>query len=428
MSATYIAGIASNGAWDTAGESIDIKGMDISSLEGAVLNFEHKSEKTSDYVGKILKAKKIFKIEDCSNDIELKYWNKCGIPFLFCLGVLFDEYQPAAKECAAIFEFDFNNPTLPPTLGFSIEGAKLNKENGVITNSIARKLTITSSPANKTCLAGKVDMEVAQVQSDPLATLFKNTEIELSDFETLKKSMPMQPKAPQAPAAPAAAAPAAPKPVGLKQAPPKMPKAGLKQPSADKGSVIGHTNAGHEVFSKEKVHNYTHFNAEDHRNASVIHTNAAQKANAAKDYKSADHHNQKKKLHDQAAAGEERKANRFSSAVNAKNTKNGLGLNKALTASGGMVAPGELTGGAALQGVKVDKKNLTKSEWLARASEEYKNWDKREDFEKFVKSRLPRMVKSEIEALGRVFILKKSVDMEKSLETMLKGHKEPTKK
>ena len=566
MSAVYIAGIAASSAWDTAGESIDIHGMDISSLEGAVLNFEHNSAKSSDYVGKVLKAKKIFSEKDCSNEIELKYWNKCQIPFLFCLGVLFNEYQPAAKEIAAIFEFDANNPGLPPTLGFSIEGAKQEKANGVITHSIARKLTITAQPANKTCLADKVSME--PVATDPLAGLFKSQslEIELFDEVTLQKSMPM-PSMPKMP---------------------KQPKAGLKQPSASLGTSIGQTKTGQDVMSHQKVHSYSNFNAEDHRNASVLHNAAAAKANAGKDWKLADHHNQKSKMHDQAAGALERKANRFGNARKAVKQKaqnkvilgESEGMNKALTATGtGMVAPGQLTGGAALQGgflgtgkkkkepkssmvsvtsmssggmaggsmgksealVKTDNlnkplvnkvpgkdmspgwkagmgtshmgqkvrhgasaetvftakdiahkqlKNLRKEpkpklgkaeeleksnedhkflgaqspkefkvgkkygtkqmsyigstdthhnfkhgdldvkiprkaslnkneQWLARAQEEYKNWPEREEFEKFMKLRVPSMAKAEIEAFGRMLVLKKSISLEKSLGVMM---------
>ena len=408
---TIICGIASSAAIDSSGEQIDIEGMDISSLEGAVCNFEHKSEKTSDYIGKIVVAKKIFKPEDCSNEIELKYWNKCKIPFLFCMVTLFDDFQPSAKEVAAIFEFDQKNPHLKPTLGFSIEGSKQSKSGHVIDYSIARKLTVTAQPCNKTCEANKLDLSVPQ-SSDPLDFIFKSTEIELFNEETLQKSMSMTP--------PASKAPVAPK-VGLKQAPPKVPKAGLKQPSTDKGSVIGQTNAGHKVFSKEKVHNYIHFNAEDHRNAAIIHGNSATAANAAKDYKSADHHNQKVKLHNQAAAGIERKANRFGNAVKAhtqkEEAKKIMGkseeIDKALTAGGaGMSSPGNAIDGAAL--AKEELKKNKKKNWLARAEHEYNTWGKKEEFRSFMKKRMPHLTKCEIDAFGKTMILKKSVEAEKS--------------
>lgn len=396
--ATYIAGIAASQAWDTSGESIDIKKMDISSLEGAVLNWEHKSEKSSDYVGKILKAKKVFKAEDCANEIELKYWNKYQLPFLFCLGVLFDDYQPAAKEVAGIFKFDHDNPSLPPTLGFSIEGAKLDKDSGVITHSIARKLTITAQPANKTCLAGKVDMSEANKKPhDDLLDIFKSEIVEIELFgEEVMQKMEMHPKLP------------------------KPAKPGLKQAPQAKGSAIGKTNAGHPVFSTEKVHNYKHFSAEDHRNAANIHGNAATAANAAKDFKSADHHNQKMKLHNGAAAGLERKASRFANGIksHAQRAENNKILGKALGAGSGMGNPGNATQGDALQ-----KKKLSKSEWLERANQEYKTWDKKEEFRVFMKSRMPSLTMVEIDSFGKTLALKKSLVDEKNLETIIKGSK-----
>lgn len=391
MSALYIAGIAASQAWDTAGESIDIKGMDISSLEGAVLNWEHESKKSSDYVGKVLKAKKIFSVEDCSNDIELKYWNKCQIPFVFCLGVLFNEYQPSAKEAAGIFEFDAANPDLPPTLGFSIEGAKLNKENGVITHSIARKLTITATSANKTCLAGKVDMSVKPI--DPLSMIFKShsVEIELFPEVQLEKSMPMHPKVPA--------------PAGLKQAP------------HNEGMSIGQTKSGAHVMSHAKVHAYKNFSAEDHRNAANLHSEAATKANSSKNSKLADHHNQKMKLHNQAAATHERKANRLNVGIKQKHQTiaNKPLLGKSMEAGSGLTVPGNKTQGDALQ----KKNKLTKAEWLERAEQVYTQWDKKDQFEAFMKARMPHLAKGEVKAIGTTLALKKSIDAEKSLETMM---------
>lgn len=489
--ATYVCGIAASAAVDTAGEAIDIAGLDISSLVGAMMNFEHKSEKSSDYIGKILVAKKIFSPKDCSNEIELRYWNKCEIPFLYCMGILFDDYQSSAKEVAAIFEFDSKNPDLKPSLGFSIEGSKQSKNGHIIDNSIARKLTITATPANKTCLADKVDLDRPKAPADPLLFLFKSTEIELFSEESLQKSMT--------------------------SIAPKAPKPGLKQAPQNAGSQIGQTQSGKPVMSHEKIHNYNNFSAEDHRNASAIHNDHAKKANLGNDSKTADFHNQKKKLHDQAAAAVERKVHRFQRgvAVQGKQRENkqlvNSVINKATDAGSGLEVQGNKTQGAALQKAKVDsglspdqkakarvgrgnvryhhnsaktakfgaasnqaswepghvphagkhgqkvtghpgthsymhsygdytetskegakeahniamaaikkpKPKLTKSEWLARAEQEYSNWPQREQFESFMKERMPHLAKGEVQAIGFTLALKKSVDAEKSLETMI---------
>src|ERR1035437_2717033 len=130
--ATYIAGIAASAAVDSSGESIDINGLDISSLVGAVINWEHRSGEPAAYVGKIIKAKKIHSAEDCANEIELKYWNKCQISFLYCAARLNDDFQPSAKEVAGIFAADAADPSLPPSLGFSIEGSKQSKTGHII--------------------------------------------------------------------------------------------------------------------------------------------------------------------------------------------------------------------------------------------------------------------------------------------------------
>jgi hypothetical protein len=431
MSTCWIAGNASNGFWDTAGESVNLEGMDISSLENSVCNWEHKSEKPSDYVGRIVKAKKIFKISDCANELELKYWLKCQVPFLFCLVKLFNDTMPAAREVAGIFEESANNPELPGILGFSIEGAKVETNSGVITKSIARKLSLTANPANKACVASKVDLSAPDKTVDPLSFMFKSQTIELiysEKLEVMQKSIPLQPKA---------------------------PKPGLKQAPENQGMSIGQTASGKHVMSHEKVHNYTDFSPEDHRNASVLHSDAATKANANKDYQLADHHNQKMKLHNSAAAGLERKANRFANGLKTHADKAAAKdiLGKAEEAGSGLVASGNKTQGAALQkeyasdaqrkwahttkgvealggeaavhewdekskGKKLPKK-VKKSKWLARAEEAYDKWDKKADFESFMQKRMPHLAKGEIRAIGQTLALKKNIDAEKSLETMM---------
>jgi hypothetical protein len=62
------------------------------------------------------------------------------------------------------------------------------------------------------------------------------------------------------------------------------------------------------------------------------------------------------------------------------------------------------------------KPNLPKSEDLQRAEQEYQNWSKREQFEAFMKSRMPNLTKGEIIAIGQTIALNKSTKMEKALE------------
>jgi hypothetical protein len=139
-------------------------------------------------------------------------------------------------------------------------------------------------------------------------------------------------------------------------------------------------------------------------------------------------------------------------------------IKKAMEAGSGMAAPGNLVGGAALAkedklnkpvfsttkgkdlrsglpGLKsgagtsymgahvrqgnmerakdIAKKTLKdKSKWLARAEEEYKNWQKREQFEDFMSKKMPHLTKGEVQAIGQCLALSKAMKLEKSLSRM----------
>ena len=127
--ASIIDGIGSSTAIDTAGEIVDLKGLDISLIH-APANWEHESKLPSQIVGKIIEAHKVFSKEDCLNDRHKYFWDKCQIPFLYCKVRLFDDkdnLKPSAVEVASLFKDDAAHPNEQPIVGFSIEGAKLNK-------------------------------------------------------------------------------------------------------------------------------------------------------------------------------------------------------------------------------------------------------------------------------------------------------------
>jgi hypothetical protein len=93
-------------------------------------------------------------------------------------------------------------------------------------------------------------------------------------------------------------------------------------------------------------------------------------------------------------------------------------LKKAMSAGSGMCAPGNLTQGAALAPESVDKK-MKKSQWLARAEEAYNTWGKREQFENFMAKHMPDLTKGEISAIGQTLALRKSLRAEKKLAKMV---------
>ena len=188
---TYIDGIASSQTIDSSGEVVSLEGLDISSLVHAAYNWEHTKDLPAQIVGKILEAKKIFSKEDCENDRHLYYWNKCQLPFLYVMGRLFDDNKPSSKEVAALFQDDNSHPGEKDIVGFSVEGSRLGEKQGVLVpRSIARKVTITNLPCNKTCIAEILPINSAK--NDDISSLFKG-EMELFKFEpTYKEIMKLE--------------------------------------------------------------------------------------------------------------------------------------------------------------------------------------------------------------------------------------------
>jgi hypothetical protein len=440
--ATYIHGIAASENIDSSGERISIAGMDISSLEAdGVFNYEHEQGKINDkegkpvelqvkvpaqVVGKILKAKKIFSEEDCEDNNQLRFWRKIETPYLYVMGELFDDYTDAAKDLAGKFQYDADRKDQNERYvnNFSVEGGRLERKGMEITKSVGRKVTITSFPCNKAAIAEILP----KAAKDDLSNVFKSEpsfEIELFkpssplaaeivNFDDIKKHAeilgiePMNKSMASSPAAPAKS-PA--KPVGQTTT--------LPSKTNNPGTHMGSTQSGKAIHSHAKIHEYHGFSAKDHHEAAGMHHAAAQ---AAKTPELGNHHLDKMKLHMQAAKTAESKNTRYARGKGAKVSAIKTNLQKAMDAGSAMAAPSQLTGTAALS-----KESLDKKKWLARAEEEYDNWDKKEQFVAFMKSRMPHLAKGEIDAIGRTLALKKSLDAENALSRMAKSeHEGPT--
>lgn len=479
---TFVDGIASSEAIDTAGEIVDLLGLDCSSLEGAALNWEHKSDQPSQIVGKVLSFKKIFSEKDIETDRQKMFWEKVKMPFLYILGRLFDDKKDSSREVAGLFIDDAEHPDEHPMVGFSIEGAKIHKDGLRITKSIARKVTITNIPANKTCLAEMVPANNPK-QKDDLDGIFKSeTAIEIEVFSLkdknsienlLKKENPdhhanlLGIKSFQkgidtsiggggsdalsggAPSSPSLAA---------------SEKTNLKLVSKTNknGAKIGRTQSGKDIMSHGMVGEYKDFSAQDHRDAAAAHKQIAEKANQPK---LGQHHFGKHKLHMQAANKLEDKyksskkpAQRSSSMRNTNKLHDpdlSGKMDKALTAGSMMAAPSNLTGGAALgkESLSTKPKNVSrpdkgfgaiihkpekpssgfgkvviKSEMSKRAEEAYNKWNKKEQFREFMTLKLPQLAIGEIDAIGKTIALKKSIEVEKALANISKQYKSSKKK
>ena len=446
---TYVDGIASSQAIDTAGEIVDIKGLDCSSLLGGALNWEHKSDLPAQIVGKIIDFKKIFSDKDCDTDRQKYYWDKIKTPFLYIIGRLFDDKKDSAREVAALFMDDAEHPHEHPMVGFSIEGAKINKEGMTITRSIARKTTITNLPANKTCFAEMIPADKKVSRNDP-DSLFKG---EIEFFKPTDKYLEFLEKREQ-----------------------DMEK----DVGSGNGAFIGDSLAMSELAKAAPTWSHTgsgNFQHPEHGIVSVVkqpsgefhvkHNGAlagigGKKGVFGSAHEAGAHAGEYMRGVSQKKVLAPRPQNHPSPSMVGK-------MEKALDAGSMMAAPSQLTGGAALQRESLDKstekpisekhpselkpgsqhniglksgqlatyhrstaaahhfssengtkfhkvpRTIVKSEWLKRAEEAYSGWEKREQFEKFMKSRMPHLTKGEVQAIGQTIALKKAIEAEKEM-------------
>lgn len=150
-----IAGTFSAETPDRTAEIIRIKGMDISHLNSgkAILNAEHNSGAFSNYLGRILSAKKIFSEDDCVTKHETECFMNAGqVPIIYGKAELFDDEEghTEAQHAAAIIKA-YKRRGLPIAAQFSIEGASIEKNGGEIKRSVAKVCALTIRPANEAC-------------------------------------------------------------------------------------------------------------------------------------------------------------------------------------------------------------------------------------------------------------------------------------
>lgn len=267
---SWIDGVGSTVSIDTAGEIVDLAGIDTSSLVGGPYNFEHKSDLPAQIVGKILECKKIFSEKDCENDRHKYYWDKIKTPYLYVMGRLFDDKKDSSKEVAALFIDDAEHPDEHPMVGFSIEGSKVDKKGIIVTKSIARKITVTNCPANKQCVAELIPGPQEKVK-DP-DSIFKSEPsftIELlGKSEQLAKAI--------------SPVPGSKHPTSLQAKPTnKAPSTGMKygpmeSKPKDMGKEIGKTKSGKSVMSHAKPTDYKDFSPQEHQEAANIHMGHAE--------------------------------------------------------------------------------------------------------------------------------------------------------
>lgn len=151
-----IGGVFASQTIDKSGEIIDIDGMDISTLNSgeSILNSEHQGGHFSNYLGRIVSAKKIYKYDDCKSKHEKICFKQAGeVPILYGMAELFDDEDHAEAKAAASVIKHFKNRDLPIAARFSIEGQTLDRNGMVINNAVASRVALTITPCNSTCVS-----------------------------------------------------------------------------------------------------------------------------------------------------------------------------------------------------------------------------------------------------------------------------------
>lgn len=413
--ATFLDGIGTSQNIDSSGERISVAGMDISTLAyDGVFTYEHeiatneKGEKISikfpeQTVGKILKAKKIFSADDCDDDRELYFWNKVQTPFVYIMGELFDDYTDAARDLAGKLRYDADHKgqNKHNVINFSIEGRYVAKEGMEVTKSIARKCTITTLPCNKAALAELVPQK--RPKGDDMDSLFKTEQTEVEFFKPTSDYMDFLAK----------------KEEDMKKLEAEVGGIMEKSWSAGKPSrdALHFSHPEHGTVSIHKQPGGEYHVKHQGAMAGLKGVTGAFKSpqeagQHAKNYMAAI--TQKKIL-------PPKPQNHPSPQMAGKFT-----MNKAMEAGSGMAAPSQLVQGAALAAEKVSKK-MKKSKWLARAEQSYKTWEKKEEFRSFMKKSMPHLALGEIDAIGQVIALRKSLEAEQNLSKMVSEHYEEKK-
>ena len=440
---TFIDGIGQCQVLDKSGELVDLKGHDITSLDKTgTFTWEHQINTPATLVGKILKAKKIFSKDDCENERELYFWNKCKNPYLYVMGELLDDYTASAKECAGQMKYSKDKPGQAPLLGFSVEGSEIpNTRKGmIITRSIARKITLTQSPCNSMCIAEILESPEQKSQiKDDFEEIFKSEanaiEMFKSDqglkiYETFlaKKESSGLCKLHKAEKPSWSAGKVSGDSVHYNH-----PEHGTvsiqKQPSGEfhvkhqgKLAGVGGVKGSFGTSKEAGAHAKKYMGAVSDKTifAPKMHNISSESLLGKSDLKKAQVPGSKYPPKDQVSP----------TSVKTTSAPPKFGpinpLKKAITAGSYNATPGTLVNGAAYQ-VEDRGSRPAKKDWNKQAKDDYENWPHKEKFEKFMSARMPHLAMGEIKALGRALALKKNIEFEKSLSNLvsLKKSEEP---
>lgn len=162
-------GVLSASLIDSSGEIVDIEGADISDFNNgrAYVNWEHSSKSAEDIVGICKMAVKIFKESDCKTERQKMFWKAVKEkPYIYLIAELFDsEDHPGAIACAAMVNhFKKNNQKIQ--IGWSTEGATLERQGNKLVQTVMRRVAFTLRPCLRAAEMGVIsEKEVEQALS-----------------------------------------------------------------------------------------------------------------------------------------------------------------------------------------------------------------------------------------------------------------------
>jgi GGDEF domain-containing protein len=193
-----IDGVLGSEAIDSSGEVLDVAGADISDVDkgSCLLNWEHQpgDKSAATTVGVVLKAKKIFKRDDCETDRQRKYWDEVKMPYIYGVCRLYDGagHEEAKRIAAIIRDHAANNE--PIVCRYSVEGATLKKEDNRLLESVVRRVAVTVKPCNRTAVSGLIEdpnapdgFEKKPVKAKVVKDLLDFTQAEKSEIDQVQR-------------------------------------------------------------------------------------------------------------------------------------------------------------------------------------------------------------------------------------------------
>lgn len=180
-------GIMTNGNVDSSGETLNVKGHDITDLlEGkGVINWEHEKG-PEDIIGAIVYAKKIYSEKDCETDRQRMFYQLSGGPYVYIVGELYeDEQHPGSVACAAMVRY-YHKRKEKMFIGWSVEGQTLVRKGAALERSVGRRVAFTLRPCNKSALMGvfddpKVEAAIKKCEQDSLIKSFQVDSVIIDD-------------------------------------------------------------------------------------------------------------------------------------------------------------------------------------------------------------------------------------------------------